>query len=156
MQSLTIDAGVFIEAFARDLTFNDEYPYSEYLDLKSGDILRICDDDEDAEIWEGIPAEENAALRQSVVDNPDGYLEIPGLDHSEHHEILKEFLASDWTDDENLKSWAEKAYSRSIKRWKEKVDDDSAVNAYYNFRECKTTQMAEDYLRSHGVEPQWK
>ena len=156
MQSLTIDAGVFIPAFARDLPFHDDYPKSGYLDLKSGDILWFYDDDEEAEISAGISAEENAALRQPVANNPDGYLKIPGLEHDEHHEILQEFLASDWTDNENLKSWAEKAYSRSINRWKEKVDDDSAVSAYDDFRESKTKQMAEDFLRSHGVEPQWK
>ena len=78
------------------------------------------------------------------------------IGYDEHHEILQEFLASDWTDNENLKSWAEKAYSRSINRWKEKVDDDSAVSAYDDFRNRKTKQMAEDYLRSHGIEPQWK
>ena len=78
------------------------------------------------------------------------------IGYDEHHEILQEFLASDWTDNENLKSWAEKAYFGSIGGWKEKVDDDSAVSAFHNFRDRKTTQMAEDFLRSHGVEPQWK
>ena len=156
MQSLTIDESRFLGAFARDLAFHDECPQSEYLDLKSGDIFWFCDDDEEAEIWTGMSAEENAELRQPVADNPDGYLKITGLEHDEHHEILQEFLASDWTDNENLKSWAEKAYSRSINRWKEKVDDDSAVSAFHNFRDRKTTQMAEDFLRSHGVEPQWK
>ena len=157
MQSLTIDESRFLGAFARDVDFHDDYPQSEYLDLKSGDILWFYDDDDEAEKSKaGICAKENAALRQPVVDNPDGYLEIPGLDHGEHHEILKEFLASDWTDNENLKSWAESAYFGSIGRWKKKVDDDSAVSAYDNFQKRKTTQMAEDYLRSHGIEPQWK
>ena len=156
MQSLTIDESRFLGAFARDVDFHDDYPQSEYLDLKSGDILWFYDDDDEAEISAGISAEENATLRQPVVDNPDGYLEIPGLDHGEHHEILEEFLASDWTDNENLKSWAAKAYFGSIGGWIENVDDDSAVNAYYNFRDRKTTQMAEEFLRSHGIEPQWK
>jgi hypothetical protein len=156
MQSLTIDEILFLQAFARDLSFHDDYPQFRFLDLKSGDILSFYDSDEQAEISAGISAEENAELRQPVADNPDGYLEIPGLEHGDHHDILKEFLASDWTDNENLKSWAESAYLGSIGRWKKKVDDDSAVSAYYNFRDRKTTQMAEDYLRSHGIEPQWK
>jgi hypothetical protein len=155
MQSLTIDEILFLQAFARDLSFHDDYPQFRFLDLKSGDILSFYDNDEQAEISAGISAEENAELRQPVVDNPDGYLEIPGLDHGEHHEILKEFLASDWTDNENLKSCAKNAYFRSIGRWKKNVDYESTV-AYDDFRESKTKQMAEDFLRSHGFEPQWK
>jgi hypothetical protein len=142
-------------AFDRDLAFHDAYPQSAYLDRKSGEILWVYEEDEAAHMDVGIPPEENAAARRLVAAAADRYLEIPGLDHGDHHEILREFLASNWTDDEKLKSRARAAYFGSIGGWKEAVGDERVVHAFYDFRERRTKQMAEDFLRRHGIEPQW-
>ena len=155
MQVLAIDEMLFWQAFDRDVVFHDTYPQSAYLDRKSGEILWVYEEDEAAHMDVGIPPEENAAARRLVAAAADRYLEIPGLDHGDHHEILREFLASNWTDDEKLKSRARAAYFGSIGGWKEAVGDERVVHAFYDFRERRTKQMAEDFLRRHGIEPQW-
>ena len=63
----------------------------------------------------GIEPEENQALRERINASPERYLEIPGLSHGEYYGILKEFLNSDWTDDDELWQRAQDAYSGSIR-----------------------------------------
>jgi hypothetical protein len=104
----------------------------------------------------GIPPEENDAVRQRITGTPDRFLEIPGLDHGDHHDILREFLASNWTEDEGARTSARAAYSGSIGRWKKSLGDDSAIHAYYDFRDRRTKDMAADFLRENGIEPLWK
>jgi len=53
-------------------------------------------------MYAGIDPEENAALRTQIDKYPDRYLEIPGRDHGEHLDILRDFLNSNWTDDKEL------------------------------------------------------
>ena len=74
-------------------------------------------------MYAGIDPEENAALRTQIDTYPDRYLEIPGRDHGEHHDILRDFLNSNWTDDKELWTLAQNVYSGSIGRWKEGVDN---------------------------------
>ncbi len=155
-RKLLIDEYLFVEAFGRDINFYDTYSQSVHLDLETGDLLWVYDDDENAYMEAGIPPEENAGIRQRVETSPDRYLEIPGLDHGDHHDILREFLNSESTDDEDARLWASQAYFGSIGGWKQAVDDESIVQAYYDFRDLKTTEMAEEFLRSHGIEPDWK
>jgi len=83
-------------------------------------------------------------------------LEIRGRDHGEHHDILREFLNSNWTDDEVLWAKAHDAYSGSIGGWKEEVDDQGAVNSYYEFRERRIRELAEAFLNEHGIQPVWR
>jgi hypothetical protein len=65
-------------------------------------------------------------------------------------------LISDWTEDEALRNSALHAYSGSIDRWKKSVADRTVIHGYYAFRDSRMTQMAEDFLRDHGIDPQWK
>ena len=88
--------------------------------------------------------------------DPDHYLEIPGLDHGDHHDILKAFLRSDWTDNEERSRNAEMAYFGSIGGWKESVNDEEAVHRFYDFREQKITILAEEFLQEYGISPIWK
>lgn len=37
---------------------------------------------------------------EKINASPERYLEIPDRDHGEHHDILQDFLSSNWTDDE--------------------------------------------------------
>ena len=152
----TIDQAMFSMAFDRDVDFEDVYPISTYLDLESGDVVWIYENDDDAYMEAGISPEENRTTRDRVNALPNRYLEIPGLDHGDHHEILREFLDSDWTADLEDQARARIAYSGSIGGWKKSVNDDGIIHAFYAYRERKAQQFAEELLREHGVEPEWK
>ncbi|WP_146575650.1 UPF0158 family protein [Botrimarina hoheduenensis] len=141
-------------AFDRDVDFEDAYPVSTYLDLDSGEVMWVYENDDDAFADGGVPAEDNRTARERVTSYPDRFLEIPGLEHSEHHDLLQEFLYSGWTDDPDQHARAVHAYSGSIGRWKRSVDDD-AINSFYEYVERRTLELAEAHLREHGVEPEW-
>ena len=146
----------FIEAFGRDLFYDDLNVQSSFLDTETGEMIWIYEDGEDVELTYGITEEENTANRKRVEDNPERYLEVKGLEHGEHHGILLEFLDSYWTEDEELRRKANEAYSGSIGRWKEAVDNDDAVRSYYDYRDHIIESMAEEFLRKNGIEPEWK
>jgi hypothetical protein len=147
---------MFVDAFERDVDFHLEYPQSAYLDLETGEVVWVFEEDEDAEMAAGIEPEENQAVRERIDASPERYLEIPGRNHGEHHDILREFLNSGWTDDNELKSMAQQAYTGSIGRWKQTVDNRDVVHAYYDFRESFIEQMAEEFLHEHDIEPLWR
>jgi uncharacterized protein involved in copper resistance len=147
---------MFIDAFERDVDFHDEYPQTTYLDILTGEVIWVFEEDEDAEMSAGIQPEENQALRAQIDASPNKYLEIPGRTHDEHHDILREFIDSDWTEDKELKSSALQAYSASIGRWIEAIDNRDVVHAYYDFRDRKIMEMAEEYLLEHDIDPLWR
>lgn len=156
MQVLTIDEMLFRMAFDRDVDCHDSYPQSTYLDRQTGEILWVYKEDEDAQMEVGIPPAENQSLREHISASPGRYLKIPGLNHGDHHDILRKFLASEWTDDEAAKGKAQAAYFGSIGGWKKTVKDGSAIYAFNEFRDQQMQRMAEEFLSQHGIEPQWK
>ena len=153
---LLIDQRLFLDAFGRDTDYHDIYPQSIYLDLGTGDLYWAYDEDEDAEMDLGVPAERNAALRRSVADAPDRYLAVPGLTHGEHHDILREFLDSEWTESEGARLHARNCYFGSIGGWKREVQDDEVLRAYEEFRDRAKKRRAVWFLHDHGVEFEWK
>jgi hypothetical protein len=155
LKKLKIGPG-FIEAFGRDVDFEDTWGQSAYLDLETGEMLWVYEDDEEAEWMSGISAEENQVIRKRTEAEPERYLEIQGLTHGDHHETLKEFLDSEWTEDEKLAQLARESYSGSIGGWRDTVNNDHAVHSYFKFRERKIESMAEDFLRENGIEPEWE
>jgi len=84
------------------------------------------------------------------------YLEIPGRSHAEDHEILQKFLKSNWTNDGELRKRAYDAYSGSIGRWIDAVGDRNVVDSFYNFRDSKIKETAEEFLQEHGIKPLWR
>ena len=106
--------------------------------------------------YAGIDPEENGALRNQIDGHPERYLHIPGRDHGEHHDILRDFLSSDWTDDEELRTRAQNAYSGSIGGWKEEVDNQDVVHAYYDFRDGRIMQLAVEFFRDNAIQPVWR
>ena len=153
---LVIDRMLFTMAFGRDVDFHDSFPQSTYLDRRTGEVIWLYEDDEDAYGEAGIPAEENRQGRKRVAAEPERYLEIAGFDHGEHHEILRQFLRSDWTDDDARWRSADAAYSGSIGRWKRDVRDEGAVHSFYDFQEKRIAELAEELLRENGIVPDWK
>jgi len=143
-------------AFDRDAIFHDTYPQYAYLDLETGEMVWVFEEDQHAEDVAGIAAEENAALRERVEAEPGRFLEVPGLDHGDHHDVLRQFLKSNWTDDKERWSQVWDAYSGSIGRWKRAVGDETVVHAYYAFCERRMQEMADEFLREKGIEPVWR
>lgn len=145
-----------MDAFERDVDFHDTYPQTAYLDLETGDVIWVFENDGDAEMVAGIKPEENEAVRDRIEASLERYIEIPGRDHSEHHDILRDFLASDWTEDKELRIRAREAYTGSIGRWRDRIDNRAVVHAYYDFRDSRIREMADEYLREHGIAPIWR
>ncbi len=155
-RSISIDEMMFMHAFERDIDFQDMSPQSAYLDLERGNVIWVFEEDDDAEFYAGIESTENREIRERIAASPENYLEVPGRDHSEHHKILQEFLSSGWTEDKELIHRAREAYSGSIGRWKEEAEDERVVRLYYDFREKKIKQLAEEHLLEHLIEPNWR
>src|SRR6266542_3821534 len=155
-QTLHVDKILFLEAFGRGVPFHDDMAQSTYLDLETGELIWFYDDDDEAHMEAGIPVEENRSLREQVASASDRYLEIPGLDHGEHHEILREFLASDAIEDPALKAHAPEAYSGSIGGWKRAVPDEAIVHRFYQFCDDAVLVRAEAFLQGHGMHVVWR
>jgi len=96
MRKVSVDEFMFIEAFQRDVDF-EQFSQSKYLDLETGEISWVFDKDEDADMWAGIDPDGNASFRNKIEANPERYLEIQGMSHGEHHDIFRDFLHSNWT-----------------------------------------------------------
>lgn len=153
---LTIERFAFEMAFGRDPDTTYTYETSVYLNRETGEVLWVYEDDEEAEMEANIPAAENRALRQRIAAAPKRYLEIPGLEHGDHHDMLRAFIKSNWTDDDDLWGRVYEAYTGSIGRWKRAVPDRTIVHAFHAFEERRTAEMAEEFLRENGIEPEWR
>ncbi|MDE2792665.1 MAG: hypothetical protein OXI81_19910 [Paracoccaceae bacterium] len=155
MCDLDIDRLFFVETFGRDADYPGDYPLLHYLDRKTGEVIWIFENDDDALDIAGIPIEENRSDRERAAADPERFLEIPGLDHGEHHRIIRQFLGSDWTDDDALWRRANEAYTGSIGRWKRRIADKDVVHAFYDFQDARIAELAEEFLRETGITPNW-
>ncbi|MDE0058487.1 MAG: hypothetical protein OXI22_12630 [Defluviicoccus sp.] len=70
--------------------------------------------------------------------------------------MLRDFLRSDWTDDDRRWQRAADAYSGRIGRWKRRVRDRDRIHAFNAYRDRRAEEVAEEFLREHGIEPRWK
>jgi hypothetical protein len=156
MRKVIVEELMFIDAFERDEVFSDPYSQSAYLDLETGKVIWVFEEDYDAEMYAGIDPEENAALRNQIDAHPERYLYIPGRGHGEHHDILRDFLDSHWTDDEELWTRARNAYSGSIGGWRKEVDNDNVVHAYYDFRDRRIKELAQEFFLENDIQPIWR
>ncbi len=156
LRKVMINKDAFIMAFGRDTDYHDTIPQTAYLDLETGNTTWVFERDSDAFMDAGIPVNCNREEREMVEATPNRFLEVPGFDHGKHHEILREFLDSDWTDDEELRLTISSAYTGSIGGWKKAIDDEGIFYNFCDYRERVTKQMAEEFLREHGIEPEWK
>lgn len=157
MKKLRIDEVLFNMVFERDIDYQDVYPQNVYLDCENGEIIWVFTSDEDADL-DGTPPEENRAKRLAVEAEPRRYIEISGRSHGEHHDILRDFLVSDWTEDKEKKTFAQGAYTGSIGRWKKAMEDAGeyeVVDAWYDFKDEALKRERDDFLRERGIEPLW-
>jgi hypothetical protein len=145
-----IDRKRFMLAFNRDARFHDRVPRTVYLDRETGDVLWVYQNGEDAE-EEGMRAGLNDDHRAQVEAEPQRYLEIPGRTHDQHHQILRDFLESDWTGDEHEKELARKAYAESIGGWISTVENEHAVKAYFEYKAATLRAMAQQFLRDNHI-----
>jgi hypothetical protein len=154
MNALRIDKTLFMMAFERDVDYENP-PQEAYLDLVSGGIEWLFEEDENAELL-GISTAENKSQRDRISGDPDRFLLIPGLSHSDHHDILRSFLASNWTGDDRQRDIAQNAYTGSIGGWKKTVADLGVIRAYQQFRDEMIAELAEAFLRQNGVKAEWQ
>jgi hypothetical protein len=154
VKALSIDMTLFLMAFDRDADYENPAQLA-YLDLVSGIIIWFFEDDEDAVMY-GLGTEENAAQRNRIGCDTGRFLLIPGLSHGEHHDILKSFLASSWTDDDRQRTVTQNAYTGSIGRWKKTITDHDTMRAYYRFRDQRIAELAESFLLENSVKAEWQ
>ena len=156
LRPLRIDEGIFQHEFGRDLDYHTgASDFSCYLDSDSGEVVWVFHEDEEFASTFGLSEEENAERRRLVSSHPDLFIEIPGFDHGQHHEILRAFLSSEWTDDEETRGKVQDAYDGSIGRWLEAVEED-VQSAFQDFSGREIERRAEEFLRQRGIEPQWR
>lgn len=155
MKTLLIGHGQFFSIFGRDTDYHDPYPVNAYLDKESGELLWVYEKDFDA-YMEGMGEEDNKAMREKVAANVSRYLGIVGLNHGDHHDILQEFICTKWSDNEADLLAARSAYFGSIGAWLKNVANDNAKEGYYRFKEKRTDELGEQFLRKNGIEPLWK
>ncbi len=150
MRKLKVDLTLLRMVFERDVDF-EAYPQSTYLDFSTGRVIWVWEDDDKAE---GLLPEENRQLRLLVQSDPDRFLLIPGLSHADHHDLLCDFLSSDWTDDQQLKEAARSAYFWSIGRWRREVDliDPGIWYAWLEYKCGRIEDMMHEFLRTRGIE----
>ena len=150
---LNIDTYPFMLAFEHSIDYETtETGRRTYLDRATGELLWLYDDDRDAIIYEGISAEDNAELREHIAANQGRYLEIRGLTHDDHHEMLHEFLDSDWTDDEDLRLIAHLAYNGTIGDWRHQVGEEIYA-VFESFRMAAIQSLAEHWLATTRIKP---
>lgn len=145
MMQLTInDAQLVISYFGQDSDYSSQRG-SCVLDRSNLSIQWILDDNE-----------LDADLLSSIDKHPERYLAIPTLNHDDHHDILRMFIGTEWTDDVQLREAAKTAYlPMSIGAWREKVND-RTWNEFDNFRETRCTELLTAFFNQHGFEPEYQ
>ena len=166
LKEISADEPLFRMAFEQDIPYHDideqdipdpDIEDNAFLDLRTGDVYWIADSDKDAATGWGIPENENRAMRLKIMAEPDRYPNIPGLSHGEHHDILEDFLASDWIKDENMKDFANASYTRNIWRWIEKVKDyEGILENYESFKQNEINRRIRDFFRGYGIRVKWR
>ena len=154
MRKLKIVQALFLMAFERDVDYEDHFPQSAYLDLVTGAVEWLYEEDDDAAM-NGLSAAENWTQRERIEAEPNRFLLIPGLSHGEHHDILRAFLTSDWTDNEDLREVGREAYFGSIGGWKKAIKNENVIRAYHAFCDRKMVELAEEFLLDNGVRIDW-
>ena len=159
---ITIDWALFHQAFDIDEQYHNPYFIDRYLEKDSGAILFIYKEDSDARMEGGDPLE-NKEMKELVKENPDNYLEIIGQSHGERHDILLEFIESNWTEDEDLKMHVRSKYHKSIGWWIKEVRNDpelekqseNIIESYFQFLTDTIEREKDKFLKQNGIKYKW-
>jgi len=160
-KKLEIDSGLFEIAFNVDVDYREPYPMTKYLNLVTGEILFIYDED-DAAACDGLDPIYNKKLKKIVHKNRQQYIKITGLSHGTEHEILKDFLASNWIEDESVKTIAQGCYFKSIGGWKNElkkrddVDADFIICEWHRFHDQAVEGLKEKFLLDNNIDFKWR
>ncbi len=153
MKHLAIDK-LFIEIFEIDRDY-DVCDCSYYLDIENGTVIVIDSEfEQDETIWNGDSWISVDSMKQVIEENGDRFIEITGLSHSDHHDILWKFIQSNWTDDEEYLQKAREAYFGSIGGWKKEIGyDEYILNNWEVFKEEEILRRALKFFHDHQIEP---
>ena len=147
MRQIPIERFQFLPRFSTDPAYSMTAHSEEcFLDRESGELIWII------EIWDD---DLNQESRAKLDADPNRYIEIGFSDHGTHHELLREFLASDWTEDDELRKKAADSYLSSIGEWVEAMEGTGAKYAFEAYKEERFEQWAEEFLAEHGIKPIW-
>lgn len=127
-----------------------------FLDRETGEFFWLYEDDDHFASATGEPAERNAEMHRRIDSEPTRYLGILPLDHRDFQRMLRDFLATDWTTDEDRREDARDAYTGAIGRWKRRVRDREAIEAFRRYETEQTLKRGEEFLRENGILPLWK
>ena len=138
---LNIDTYPFMLAFERGDGYEiADRPRVAFLDRETGELVWAYNWSWERMMYEGA--------------RPERYIEIRGLTHDDHHEMLRAFLQTAWTDDEDLREMAYAAYTGTIGEWRYRVGEE--IYALFEFYRMDVTQaLAERWLVKHRIRPNW-
>ena len=145
MRRLRVDLDILeLSMSTRSSQFLEER--EPYLDLVTGVVVDAVE--EDGDLQEG-----EISLDEAEAD-PDRFQPIPVLESADDNEMLRAFLASDWTEDEELRDAAAAAYAGSVGRWRRSITGNRQILHAWNDFEAKTIhQRAIEFLAELGIEP---
>lgn len=153
--TIPIEQWRFLKTFGSDGDYDSYSQYEEvYLSVTSGELIDVAIDPTMIALNYGEEMAEEMLFNQTVVEaKPDKFLLIPSMSHGQQHDVIQDFLASNWTPDTSRKDQASGAYyqRRSIGFWLREVNDSQAIDAYFRFKEVAILQRAEAFLRANGI-----
>lgn len=154
MEKLKIDRIAFMMAFSADADFHVHLEGQvTFLDKCTGCLEYSVADRGRVAIEMGWDAVEDMSDADFFARRPEQYLEISGMPHGLHHQVLQEFLASDWVSEQKRRDHATNIYysRRSIGYWLKSVGDQDAIDAYFLFKEHAYLRLAQEFLSENGV-----
>lgn len=110
--------------------------FNNYVDLETGKIDIVYDNDNEAEAIAGVSIAENQEKKLLYSSDHKRFLKLPELTHIEQHQILQDFLYSDWTDNKELRDKALWHYNSSIGGWLKGLSHDiDILDAWYEYKQ---------------------
>lgn len=149
-----IDQSIFMMTFAADANYRADLEGQEtYLDKETGELEYAITDRFQVEMNMGSDASDGMLDSYFCNSHPETYLEISSMSHGQHHSVMQNFLMSSWVADQARVDLVSNVYypRKSISYWLKNVGDQSAIDAYFVFREEENVRLAEEFLRDNGV-----
>lgn len=154
MRPLTVDLNDLKMAMQMASEDFPEGPQQPWLDLQTGEVVWVWEDDEAFAETTNADPRENARLREATEAVPSRYAAIPDINTTDDNEMLRDFLRSDWTGDDELWRRASSAYHGSIGRWKRAIHHDPAImDPWHRFEDQEIRRRALEFLAELDIQP---